>query len=65
MKKKVKKLRLSKETIYGLDLRQAMGAAGTARCQYTNMSICLTNCPTCGDTNYETCFSNATNCFLC
>jgi hypothetical protein len=72
MKKKMKKLRLSKETLRGLDLRHATGAAPTARCQnptdlcqYTDMSICLTVCPTCGDTNYETCISNATNCTLC
>lgn len=60
MKKRMKKLRLSKETVHGPDLRHASGAAITV-----DRTICVTNCPTCGDTHYQTCLSNATDCYLC
>lgn len=60
MKKRMKRLRLAKETVCDLDLRHANGAVPTI-----DRTICVTNCPTCGDTNYQTCLSNATDCYLC
>jgi hypothetical protein len=65
MKKKVKRLWLSKETVKNLDLRHATGAAGTDRCEETERSICLTICPSCGETNYPNCYSYATDCYTC
>jgi len=64
MKKKAKKLRLSKETVYELDLRYAAGGASFT-CPETEFSACLTDCRTCGNTNYISCISCDTQCASC
>ncbi len=63
MKKRVKKLQLSKESVTRLDLRRAVVGANTAEetncfaCNTIDRTACITNCATCGNTNYITCFS--------
>ncbi|HEV7671611.1 MAG TPA: hypothetical protein VGS22_24080 [Thermoanaerobaculia bacterium] len=63
MKKRVKKLHLSKESVSRLDLGPVVGGITLAQtdclaCHNTiDRTACITNCPTCGNTNYETCFS--------
>lgn len=57
MKKKSRKLQLSKETLHGLELQQAVGAATQFACE--TRSQCVTNCPGCGQTNYITCLTCA------
>lgn len=63
MKKRVKKLRLSRESVSRLDHGQAVFGGRTAdetnciACNTIDRTACITNCGTCGNTNYETCFS--------
>ncbi len=64
MKKRVKKLQLSKESVTRLDRGHTVAGGLTLAetnciaCHNTiDRTACITNCPTCGNTNYETCFS--------
>jgi hypothetical protein len=63
MKRKLKKLTLSKETVRTLDLRQVVGGETMLHCVDTEGSRCATDCATCGATNYNTCYSCDTLCF--
>jgi hypothetical protein len=57
MKRKQKTLRLNRETVRSLNLRQAAGGA-TLRCgPETEVSACITDCATCGNTNYISCYT--------
>jgi hypothetical protein len=57
MKRRQKTLRLNRETVRSLNLKQAAGGI-TLRCgPDTEVSRCVTDCDTCGATNYITCYS--------
>jgi hypothetical protein len=53
MKRKVKRLDLSRETVRTLGLQMASGGAFTTNTDLR--TACVTNCPQCGNTNYITC----------
>jgi hypothetical protein len=53
MKRKVKRIGLNKETIRTLSLQVVSGGATTTATE--NRTACVTNCPICGPTNYNTC----------
>lgn len=61
MKKRVKKLQLSKESVTRLDLGRAVVGAATAdqtncvACNTIDRTACITNCRLCGNTNFISC----------
>ncbi|HXU32796.1 MAG TPA: hypothetical protein VN851_19675 [Thermoanaerobaculia bacterium] len=60
MKKRVKKLQLSKESVSRLDYGAVVGGrtadeTNCIACNTIDRTACITNCATCGNTNYITC----------
>lgn len=62
MKKTAKRLQLNRETLHGLNLRQAVGAATVIHCPETEYSGCITDCDRCGNTNYASCLCSIVGC---
>ncbi len=60
MNKRAKKLQLNRESLTRMDLGHAVGAktaeeTNCIACNTIDRTACITNCATCGNTNYITC----------